>query len=89
MTLYFSRKSIPNTMSKSSILIIIKSVRPVQVSSLMGILFATPKTGKAVELTAFIFPASRSQRIFKRFASISVMKLWVAQVLTIMFLPAL
>ena len=83
------RKSIPNTMSKSSILTITKSVHPVQVPSLMGVLFATPKMGKAAELTAFIFPPSQYQRIFKRFASFSIMKFWVALESTIVFLAAL
>ena len=89
MTLCSSRKSIPNTMSKSSILTVTKSVCPIQIPSLMGVLFATPNTGKAVELATFIFPTSRCQKIFKRFALVSVMKLWVAPELTMVFLAAL
>ena len=89
MTLCSSRKSIHKTMSKSPILTITKSVRLVQVPSLMGVLFTTPKMGNYVELMAFVFPMSWCQRIFKCFASVSVMKLWVAPESTIVLLATL
>ena len=73
-------------MSKSSVLTITKSVYPVQVLSLIGVLFETPKTGKSTELKAFIFLASQCQGIFKGFASVFVIEMWVALESTIAFL---
>ena len=89
MILCSSKKFIPNTMLKSSIFTVTKSVYPVQVHSLIKVLYATSKTSRAAKLTAFIFPLSRCQRMFKRFASNSVMKLWVSPKSTMVFLAAL
>ena len=49
----------------------------------------TPNTGKVAELTTFIFSVSRCQRMYKCFASISVMKLLVVPKSTMVLLTAL
>ena len=47
-------------------------------TNLSVVFLSIPRIGKATELMAFIFPESRCHLMFNRFASVSVMKLWVA-----------
>ena len=88
ITLCSNRKFIHNTMLKSSILTITKLVYSFQVLILIGVFLELLK-GKTAKLTTFIFPLSQSQRMFKRFASVSIRKLWVVLESIMVFLTAL
>ena len=69
---------IPNTISKSFVFTITKSIGLLHPPNLIIVRFTILMIGKAKEFMAFVLHASFSQRRFNCLASVSIMKLWVA-----------
>ena len=83
MTLCSNKNSIPSTNIKIVHLDDHKFYLPTPHPQFETVILAIRRIGRATELMAFIFLKSRCQFMFSLFASVSVIKLWVAPESTI------